>query len=190
MAITKRVSYAITTFSGPEPIKLWTTENKVKELTNKWLGTHEFPQCLGIIDDPHVKLNEHYSDYINRRDCFSLNVQAACDCKYCFIKVVRKWPGSVHDFLIFSDSSANKMLWKGTIPPSEKTMIDSSFPIWWLCISFWSHLSWRSFQVVAMFKRIVFSYEWSNARITSQLRIHLVHWKPVLDACNVLWMLI
>ena len=43
-AIIKRVSYAITTFSGPEPIKLPTTENKVKELTNKLLGAHEFPQ--------------------------------------------------------------------------------------------------------------------------------------------------
>ena len=42
--IIKRVSYAITTFSGPEPIKLPTTENKVKELTNKLLGAHEFPQ--------------------------------------------------------------------------------------------------------------------------------------------------
>ena len=36
---------------------LRTTANKVKELTNKLLGTHEFPQCLGIIDDTHVQLN-------------------------------------------------------------------------------------------------------------------------------------
>ena len=38
-AIIKRVSYAITTFLGPEPIKLPTTENKLKELTNKLLET-------------------------------------------------------------------------------------------------------------------------------------------------------
>ena len=55
-AIIKRVLYAITTFSGPEPIKLRTTENKVKELKNK-LGPHEFPQCIKIIDDTHVELN-------------------------------------------------------------------------------------------------------------------------------------
>ena len=36
---------------------LRTTANKVKELTNKLLGTHEFPQCLGIIDDTRVQLN-------------------------------------------------------------------------------------------------------------------------------------
>ena len=33
-AIIKRISYAITIFSGPEPVKLPTTESKVKELTN------------------------------------------------------------------------------------------------------------------------------------------------------------
>ena len=43
--VIKKVSYAITTFSGPKPIKLPATKNKVKELTNKLLGTHEFPQC-------------------------------------------------------------------------------------------------------------------------------------------------
>ena len=81
-AIIKRVSYAITTFLGPKLIKLPTTENKVKKLTNKLLGTHEFPQCTGTIDDTHVEiaeLNEHYSDYINKKDYFSLNVQAVCD---------------------------------------------------------------------------------------------------------------
>ena len=63
-AIIKRAFNAITTLSGPEPIKLPTTENKVKELTNKLLQTHEFPQCVGTIHDTHieiVELNEHYS---------------------------------------------------------------------------------------------------------------------------------
>ena len=58
----QRVSYVITTFSGPEPIKLPTTENKVKELTNKLLGTRELSQCIGTIHDTHieiVELNEH-----------------------------------------------------------------------------------------------------------------------------------
>ena len=43
--IIKKISYAITTFSGPKLIKLPTTENKVKERTNKLLGTHKFCQC-------------------------------------------------------------------------------------------------------------------------------------------------
>ena len=42
LAIIKRGSYTITTFSGPKPTKLPTTENRVKELTSKLLGTHNF----------------------------------------------------------------------------------------------------------------------------------------------------
>ena len=73
MAIIKRVSYASTNFSGLEPIQLPTTESKVKDFTNKLLGIHEFPQCIRTIDDTRVEiaeLNEHYSDYINRKDFF------------------------------------------------------------------------------------------------------------------------
>ena len=78
-AIIENVSYAITTFSGAEPIKLPTTENKVKELTNKLLGTREFLQCIGAIHDTHieiVELNEHCSYYLNKNGYFCQNVQA------------------------------------------------------------------------------------------------------------------
>ena len=54
-------------------MKLPTTENKVKELTNKLLETHEFPQCIGTIDDADVGIveqNEHYADYINGKGFF------------------------------------------------------------------------------------------------------------------------
>ena len=56
--IIKKVSYGITTFSGAQPIKLPTTENKVKELTNKLMGTHELPRCVGTIRDTHIEIVE------------------------------------------------------------------------------------------------------------------------------------
>ena len=79
MAIIKNVSYAITTFSGVEPIKFPTTENQEKELTNKLLGTPEFLQWIGAIHDTHieiVELNEHYPYYLNKNGYFCQNVQA------------------------------------------------------------------------------------------------------------------
>ena len=58
-ATIKKVSYTITTFSGAKPIKLPTTENKMmKELTNKLMGTHELPRCVGTIRDTHIEIVE------------------------------------------------------------------------------------------------------------------------------------
>ena len=68
-AIVKRVPYAITTFSEPEPINFQLLK-KGKELKKYLLGTNEFPQCLRTIDDTHIEiaeLNEQHSDYINRK---------------------------------------------------------------------------------------------------------------------------
>ena len=57
-----------------------TTDNKVKGLTNEFLETRVFPQCIGTIVDTHIelaKLNERCSDYINRKGIVE------CVCKYC-----------------------------------------------------------------------------------------------------------
>ena len=77
-----RVSYAMTTFSGPKSIKLWVTENEVKEFTHKLLRAHEFWVCMEIRDDSNVEiaeLNGHYSYYINRKVYFPVNVQVVCN---------------------------------------------------------------------------------------------------------------
>ena len=80
----------------------------------------EFSKRIGTIDDTHNKiaqLNKHYSDYINKRGYFSLNVQAVSDYKYYFQNVVIKWLESLHDSHV---SLVNKMLQKGAIPLCEK----------------------------------------------------------------------
>ena len=72
-------SYAVTTFLGPELIRLPTNEGEVQESTNRYLETHVFPQCIGAIDGTHkeiIEASEHYSDLIKRKAYFSLNVQA------------------------------------------------------------------------------------------------------------------
>ncbi len=56
------------------------------------------------------------SDFMNRKDLHSLNVQAVCDFSTTLIVVVVQWPGSVQDARIFSNSMVFKKLTNGTIP--------------------------------------------------------------------------
>ena len=72
-----------------------TTDNKVKGLTNEFLETLKFPQCIGRIVDTHIevaKLNERYPDYINRKGIVE------CICKCCAQNLVIKWSRRVSGF--------------------------------------------------------------------------------------------
>jgi hypothetical protein len=62
----------------------------------------------------HIKIDakgvQNREKYRNRKNVFSINVQAVCDSELRFINVVASWPGSVHDSRIFANSELSAKL--------------------------------------------------------------------------------
>ena len=54
---------------------------------------------------------------------YTINVQAVCDYRGVFLDVDCRWPGSVHDAKVFSNSIINAMLREGTLPIVYKSLV-------------------------------------------------------------------
>ena len=100
------------------------TEQAVNNFSRKY---HRFPQCLGTVDCTYINMKQplkNYTDYICRKGQHSINAKAICDYRYRFNDVVIKWPGSVRDARVFTNSNLNKKCRDGTIPHCSKVIVE------------------------------------------------------------------
>ena len=52
--------------------------------------------------------------FVNRKQVYSINVQAVCDSDAFITNIVARWPGSTHDLRIFENSKIADKLREGT----------------------------------------------------------------------------
>lgn len=117
--VVRKVCHVLTNKCGPNVIKLPTTEQEMMELVSKMENKFGFPQGFGCVDGTHIPIlspKENPHDYFSYKMKHTLNVQAVCDYKGTFLDVDVRWPGSVHDSRVFSNSRINRMLSKGELP--------------------------------------------------------------------------
>ena len=89
-------------------------------------------QAFGSVDGTHIPIRRPVvdsQDYFNDKQFFSISVQAVCDFKGYFMDVECRWPGSVHDAKVFSNSFIKNKLQSGELPPSTiYYLVTTRFP--------------------------------------------------------------
>ncbi|XP_046845606.1 protein ALP1-like [Xenia sp. Carnegie-2017] len=104
---------------------------------------------MGCIDGTHIPIQRPHvesQDYFNYHRLFSLSVEAVCDAKGLFMDEECRWPVSVHDAKVFSNSFFGKKLHSGQLPQTFNNLLpghnkipnyvigDSAYPLLPYCI--------------------------------------------------------
>ena len=79
---------------------------------------HDLPQVAGVIDGTHIKIKapkEEHEAYYNRKQCYSLVLQAVTDSECRFLDDSVGYPGSIHDARVFQRSELHRRIIAGDI---------------------------------------------------------------------------
>ncbi|XP_069702656.1 putative nuclease HARBI1 [Periplaneta americana] len=92
------------------------------------------PSVDGAIDCMHVRLchtkfGDHAESFRNRKNYFSLNVQAVAGPEGQFLDIVSSWAGSEHDSRIFHNSRLYVRYVQGTTEPT-RCVVERMFGVW------------------------------------------------------------
>ncbi len=90
-----------------DTIICWPSDAGKIEIQGKYEELRNFPGVVGMIDGSHIPIrmpSVRGVDYYNRKDYYSIVLQAVCREDLRFIDVYCGWPGKVHDARIFRHS--------------------------------------------------------------------------------------
>ena len=83
-------------------------DDEIVSVKERFYRIARFPGVVSAIDCTHVRItrpcNTDFENYRNRKNYFSLNVQATCDASLRITNIVSRWCGSTHDSRIFDNS--------------------------------------------------------------------------------------
>ncbi|KAK5647851.1 hypothetical protein RI129_002743 [Pyrocoelia pectoralis] len=82
--------------------------DNMQQVQNDFFDIAAFPRVGAAIDCTHVKIQSPGGNdaelFRNRKNYFSINVQAACDSHLKILDIVARWPGGTHDSTIFNNT--------------------------------------------------------------------------------------
>jgi len=81
-------------------IKFPLTSEKSGEKIKEFEELYRIPQIVGAVDGCHIEINappQNHKDYLNRKQHYSVNLQAIVDANLKFIHALVRYPGTIHD---------------------------------------------------------------------------------------------
>ena len=119
------------------------TNEEIGEKIEEFEELYGIPQIVGAIDGCHIEINappQNHEDYFNRKQHYSVNLQAIVDAKLKFIHATVGYPGSIHDARVLRlsglyDFAENEQILSGPMRNINGTEIgpllagDSAYPL-------------------------------------------------------------
>ena len=90
-----------------EKIITWPTEGECREISAMYNELKHFDGIIGMIDGSHIPIkqpDDRGTDYYNRKDFYSVVLQAVVREDLRFTNIFTGWPGKVHDSRILKNS--------------------------------------------------------------------------------------
>jgi len=85
----------------------WPSAAEMNEMSDMYHDLKGFPGVVGMVDGSHIKIRrpvERGYDYFNRKDFYSIILQAVVREDMRFTNIYVGWPGKVHDAKVFRNS--------------------------------------------------------------------------------------